>query len=136
MNNHKRLKGIVLYRSCIIFLLLIIVLTPSVAADAMFRANAEHTGVFDEGGIVATNTELWRFNTGISVDSSPIISNGVVYFGSNSTYLYAIDAVTGEEKWRFKTGSSVYSSPAVSDGVVYVGSHDNNLYAIPQDPTV
>ena len=132
MNEYRRGNGIGVYRSCIILLLLIMALTPSaVAADTMFRANPQHTGVYDNGGIVPTNTELWRFKTGDMVDSSPAVSNGVVYVGSVDNNLYAIDAVNGTEKWRFKTGGSVaYSSPAVSNGVVYVGSSDNNLYAI------
>jgi len=103
-------------------------LTPT--ADTMFRANPEHTGVFDNGGIVSTNTELWRFKTVDSVYSSPAVSNGVVYVGSEDKNLYAIDAVTGTEKWRFATGYYVSSSPAVSNGIVYVGSVDKNLYAI------
>jgi outer membrane protein assembly factor BamB len=73
-------------------------LTPSAAAaDTMFRADLQHTGVFDNNGIVPTNTELWRFATGSAVISSPTVSNGVVSAGSRDTNLYAIDAVTG--KW-------------------------------------
>jgi len=106
-------------------------LTPSAAAaDAMFRANPQHTGVFDNGGIVPTNTELWRFKTGDSVTSSPAVSDGIVYVGNWDNNLYAIDAVTGKEKWRFAAGYWVLSSPAVSNGIVYVGSEDKNLYAI------
>ena len=97
---------------------------------AMFRSNPQHTGEYDNGGLVLTNTELWRFETKGAVDSSPAISNGVVYVGSQDGNLYAIDAVTGTEKWRFKTGDKVFSPPAVSNGVVYVGSWDKNLYAI------
>ena len=112
MNYYKWGNGLKSYRCCIIFLLLIIALTPSaIAADTMFRANAEHTGVFDNGGIVTTNTELWRFKTGGSVLSSPAVSNGVVYVGCLDNNLYAIDAVTGTEKWRFKTGGYVRIIP-------------------------
>ena len=114
-----------------------IIIPSAVAADTMFRANAEHSGVFDNGGTVPTNTELWRFKTGgkyftsgYSMYSSPAVSNGVVYFGSDDSNLYAIDALKGKEKWRFQTGGTVDSSPAVSNGIVYVGSHDSNLYAI------
>jgi outer membrane protein assembly factor BamB len=87
----------------------------------------------------ATGKEDWRFSTGGSVESSPAVSNGIVYVGSFDKNLYAIDAATGTEKWRFETGgtwqgntygSAVYSSPAVSNGIVYVGSWDYNLYAI------
>jgi outer membrane protein assembly factor BamB len=131
MKNHRKYKYIGMYGSCIIFLLLIMALVPSAAAvDTMFRANAQHTGVYDNGGIVPTNTELWRFQTGGAVDSSPAVANGVVYVGSDDYNLYAIDALTGKEKWRFKTGDVVDSSPAVANGVVYVGSDDYNLYAI------
>jgi len=93
------------------------VITPSAtAADAMFRGNPEHTGVYDDGGIVPTNTELWRFKTECGVTSSPAVSNGVVYVGSYDKNLYALDSVTGKEKWRFKTGRYLDSSPAVSEG--------------------
>jgi len=115
MNDHRSGNGIGLYRSCIILILLILVLAPlATAADAMFRGNPEHTGVYDNGGIVPTNPELWRFKTGDEVRSSPAVSNGVVYVGSMDSNLYAIDAMTGKEKWRFKTGNHVYSSPVVS----------------------
>jgi outer membrane protein assembly factor BamB len=96
----------------------------------MFRANPEHTGVFDQGGIVPSNTELWRFKTENDLRLFQVVANGVVYVGSGDGNLYAIDAVTGTEKWRFKTGDIIFSSPAVSNGIVYVGSNDNNLYAI------
>jgi len=70
------------------------VITPSaVAADAMILANAEHTGVFENGGIVQNNTELWRFYTGRSVSSSPAVSNGVIYVKCGDGYLYAIGEV-------------------------------------------
>jgi eukaryotic-like serine/threonine-protein kinase len=145
LNDHRMGNGIGSYRSCLILILLILLLTPSaIAADMMFRASPERTGIFDNSGIVPNNAELWRFETRSHVRSSPTVSNGVVYVGSDALWdgkgtLHAIDAVTGEEKWRFKTKSNMrsapaasytFSSPAVSNGVVYVGSDDENLYAI------
>jgi outer membrane protein assembly factor BamB len=38
------------------------------------------------------------------VHSSPALLDGTVFIGSWDTYLYALDAATGNEKWRFKTG--------------------------------
>jgi len=131
LNDHRRDNGIGAYRSCIILLLLITVLTPvAAAADTMFRSNAEHTGVYNNDGIVPTNSDLWWFKTGGIIQSSPAVSNGVVYVGSNDNNIYAIDATTGIEKWRFVTGGTMHSSPAVSNGVVNIGSNDKNLYAI------
>ena len=51
LDDNRRGNGIGAYYFCII-LLLILALTPfAAAADTMFRANAEHPGVFDNGGI-------------------------------------------------------------------------------------
>ncbi|MBN1232125.1 MAG: PQQ-binding-like beta-propeller repeat protein [Candidatus Coatesbacteria bacterium] len=73
---------------------------------------------------------IWRYQTGSGVHSSPCVANGVVYVGSDDSYLYAINSSAGTLKWRYKTGDRVYSSPCVSEGVVYVGSEDDYLYAI------
>ncbi len=62
--------------------------------------------------------------------SSPAVAGGLVYFGSNDTYLYALDAGSGALKWKFQTGNYVTSSPAVSDGVIYFGSCDYYIYAL------
>ena len=110
MNDHIKGNKIGKYGSCIILLLILLSLTPSVTgADTMFRADLQRTGVFDNAGITPTNHELWRFNTGDDVWSSPAVSNNIVYVGSNDNNLYAIDAVTGGKKWQFKTGGWMYS---------------------------
>jgi outer membrane protein assembly factor BamB len=102
---------------------------------AMFRANPQHTGVYHTQSVDAFHSIKWRFKTGDSISSSPAVVNGVVYFGSEDGYLYAVnaDTDTGEIKWRFKTGDSISSSPAVVNGVVYVGSLDGYLYAVNAD---
>jgi outer membrane protein assembly factor BamB len=85
-----------------------------------------------------TGQEKWRFKTGGGVASSPLIADGVLYFGSEDQQLYAVDRQTGQEKWRFETEECVWSSPALADGVVYFGggsrdctaSDDRRLYAV------
>jgi eukaryotic-like serine/threonine-protein kinase len=62
--------------------------------------------------------------------SSPVIVDGVVYFGSGDTNVYALDAASGGLKWKFKTGDVVHASPAVADGKVYIGSWDSYFYAL------
>ena len=74
----------------------------------------------------------WEFLAPKGVDSSPIVSNGIVYFGCNDGKLYALDATTGNKKWEFLTTSFNYieSSPTVANGLVYVGSEDKKIYAL------
>src|ERR1700692_4083822 len=68
--------------------------------------------------------------TGSPVMSSPTVSKGVVYVGSEDYNVYALNARTGAKLWSYPTGSWVNSSPAIADGVVYVGSFDKNVYAL------
>ena len=93
----------------------------------MFRADLERTGVFSSGGLEELDELVWKFQTGGAVNSSPAVSGGIVYFGSEDGNLYAVDIKTGQEKWKFQTEGMVFSSPAVSGGMVYLGSDDGNL---------
>ena len=62
--------------------------------------------------------------------SSPIVANGLVYFGSGDTNIYALDAATGALKWKFKTNGAIHSTVTHHDGVIYFGSFDGNYYAL------
>jgi outer membrane protein assembly factor BamB len=73
---------------------------------------------------------LWTFATQGEVWSSPTVKDGVVYFGSDDHFLYAVDVATHQLKWKFETGDLVRSRPAVAAGTVYFTSDDNYLYAV------
>ena len=98
--------------------------------STMFRGNPAHTGVYPDPGANITGQLAWKFKTGDHVGSSPAVSGGLVYVGSNDKYIYALDAASGTLRWKFKTSDWVISSPAVSGGLVYVGSNDNYIYAL------
>src|SRR5258708_5399764 len=105
----------------------------AVLPNAMFRANLERTGVYKTQGMPRLHGVKWKFKTERIIEawfSSPTVSDDMLYFGSDDSYMYALNALTGELKWKLKTGDVVYSSPAVADGVVYIGSHDGYLYAV------
>ena len=65
------------------------------------------------------------------------VANGVVYAGSFSGNMYALDSATGKVLWSFASGGSVLDGPAIADGVVYWGSgypkvsgtQNNKVYA-------
>jgi outer membrane protein assembly factor BamB len=104
--------------------------SPVFAQDAMFRGNAEHSGVYSGAGVPQFSKIKWQFHTDGQVLSSPGVTADTVYVGSNDHFLYALDRATGTQEWKFKTESRVTSSPAVSGGVVYFGSFDGNFYAV------
>jgi polyvinyl alcohol dehydrogenase (cytochrome) len=50
------------------------------------------------------------------------VANGVVFAGSFSGFMYAMDSSTGQILWSFDSGGSVVDGPSIADGVVYWGS--------------
>jgi outer membrane protein assembly factor BamB len=75
----------------------------------------------------ALNSSEWGFDRR-SIQSSPAVVDGTVYFGSRDGHVYAVDAASGEERWRFDQEVSwCNTSPAVFDGVVYAGTSDGHF---------
>jgi eukaryotic-like serine/threonine-protein kinase len=68
----------------------------------------------------------------VEIQSSPMIADGVVYFGCRDAYVYAVDAQTGKQNWKFSTeGSWVNNSPVARDGKIHFGtSEPGNLDAV------
>ena len=64
-----------------------------------------------------------------TIDSSPVVSHGIVYIGSMDRNLYAFNAANGKLLWSASTGNAIISSPAVANGIVYIGSQDDFIYA-------
>jgi outer membrane protein assembly factor BamB len=109
--------------------------SPAVDASRVYVGSADgRVYAFDR----ATGALKWKFDTeGVklesgkfgfdrrTVQSSPAVSNGMVFVGARDGWIYAIDAASGTEKWRFDHKVSwINTSPAVINGVVYAGSSD------------
>jgi outer membrane protein assembly factor BamB len=94
------------------------------------RGNLHRTGVFQAQGLSSVTGVKWAFRTGGPVRSSPVVTGGTAYVGSNDGCVYAIDARTGEQKWRYRTRGPVAGSAAVVEGTVYIVSEDAHLYAL------
>jgi outer membrane protein assembly factor BamB len=62
--------------------------------------------------------------------SSPVVLNGMAYFGSGDGNVYAISTKSGALQWKFHTGDVVHASPALAAGKLYVGSWDSYFYAL------
>ena len=94
----------------------------------MFHHDLNHTG-YSTSKAPKDNNTLWSYTTSGGVQSSPAVSDGRVYVGSEDSKVYCLNASTGSLIWSYTTGNLVWSSPAVSDGRVYVGSYDSKVYA-------
>jgi len=96
----------------------------------VYRANLRRDGVFDAPGIVRLTGLKWKFKTGGPIKSSPVVVDGIAYFGSDDGHIYAVDAGNGRQVWKVRTGDKVTGSAAVVDGTVYIAGQDGNMYAL------
>ncbi len=109
----------------------ILALTPvSPPPPSVFRADLRHTGVFPTHAGAALEGVRWSFPTGGPVRGSPVVSGGLVLFGSGDGFLYAVDFSTGRERWRVDLESAVCSTPAVSRGLVFATSRNRRITAV------
>ena len=90
---------------------------------------------------LTTKKELWRYKCLYEVGSTPVTSEGMIYFGNGELVsyrdirerkgcFYALDCKTGKEKWRVNTGGGINCKPSILGDIVYFGCHDGYLYAL------
>ena len=75
---------------------------------------------------------LWTYDAGDAIESSAAIVDGVVYVGSQTGELHAVNLSDGSSKWKYKASADGIgeSSPAVAGGLVYVGDLSGTLHAV------
>ena len=112
-------------------------LQPLIAGPVLHRDQDEPLVLVgsEDGNLYAYDAEvrgnaLWTFRTDDKIWSTPVIKDGIVYFGSHDQNVYAVNVTDGDEKWRFTTGGAVAGRPLLFDGLVVVGSFDKNLYGL------
>lgn len=75
----------------------------------------------------ADGKELWSFLTRGEIDSSPIVANDRIVFGSGDGRVYIV-SLQGKELWSYEIGSPVESTAAVTEGLFMIGAADGVLY--------
>lgn len=90
---------------------------------------------------VAHLRPAWIFQTEVkeSLETSPIIVNGVMYVTTSFSHVYALDAKTGEELWHYKQSLGPITTyccgpnnrgVAVYEDKVFLGTLDGKLVAL------
>jgi alcohol dehydrogenase (cytochrome c) len=83
---------------------------------------------------------VWVFQTGDYADAlqaTPIVIDGVMYFATASSWVFALDAATGKPIWEYRYSSQATNPRynrgiAVGHGRVFAGTFDNHLIALDQ----
>jgi outer membrane protein assembly factor BamB len=97
----------------------------------MFHSDPLHTGYSPSPGPTRNDT-LWVFDTQHDIfGPSPSVADGLLYIsGGYGTFLYALNATTGDLVWNHTRATWIASSPAVAYGQVYFGGFDKNVTAL------
>ncbi len=125
--------------------------TPRIADDLVYIAT--YSG--ESGRILAVNRVAPGYTEGAPMRSkgewvypsvlesigaivgSPVLYDGMLFFGSSDGKVYALDATYGEKKWVYDTGGKIWTSPAIADSVLYVSNYERRLCALSiQDGTL
>ncbi|UJA21166.1 PQQ-binding-like beta-propeller repeat protein [Thermoleophilia bacterium SCSIO 60948] len=72
----------------------------------------------------------WRHEDPSGIQSSPLVADGSVLYGTDSGEVVALDDSSGKQAWRAQLDAPVKASPSFSDGVVYVGDYRGTMYAL------
>jgi outer membrane protein assembly factor BamB len=101
--------------------------TPAYSQGSLFIT------LLSPGRIVALRASdgkrLWTKDLPSRSESSPIVDNGVVYFGTEGGGLYAVAAKTGRVKWQATLGGAIKGSPALVGSTIYIGDYSGRMYA-------
>ena len=74
----------------------------------------------------ATGKLQWEFPTGHCAESSPVVDNGSVYFGSDG--IYALDTQDGKLKWKYNTSRIIGLPLLISGENLYYPDHCSDTY--------
>jgi outer membrane protein assembly factor BamB len=76
-----------------------------------------------------TGKQVWLHHTAPS-ESSPLIVNGVLYYGAWDGRVYALDLTRHKQLWSTPTGAEIDSSAAYHDGRIFIGNNAGHVYAL------
>lgn len=71
----------------------------------------------------------WRKNYGF-IQTSPILKDGYIYFGSLNGAQFKVDVSSGRKEWKFDSKSPIHSTCAVSDDKLVFGNDDGFLFCL------
>jgi outer membrane protein assembly factor BamB len=77
-----------------------------------------------------TGVVEWYRNLPSRSESSPMVDNGKVIFGTESGKVYALNALNGDLIWSYRAPGAVKASPTLQNGILYFGDYSGHVQAI------
>jgi outer membrane protein assembly factor BamB len=77
--------------------------------------------------MVKTPSVAWTFSVRAPIVSSPVIDDGLVFFGAEDSTWYALELATGKLKWKLPTHASIRATPLIYQGQIYLAGGNGVL---------
>lgn len=101
--------------------------TPIIYKDNIISGNA-----IDGLISVSKNTKIinWKLPLKFGVESSGLLSDGILYFGALDGLIYSINPESGQIIWKYDTKAEITSQPLVYNGILYSLNGANSLFSL------
>jgi outer membrane protein assembly factor BamB len=107
---------------------------PAVTANTVYVTILYSGHPKSPGRVIALNSAngaiRWWHALPSGSESSPLIDQGRLFFGSQNGAVYALNDRNGALVWTYRAASAVKASPTLSGGVLYFGDYSGRLQAI------
>jgi len=97
-----------------------------VGDDVIAHSKGGRVFVFDR----RTGRLRWSFGAASYIESSPVVVDGVDYFGDWAGNVYALDLRTHRLRWERSFGAKITSSVALSGNRIYLGDYAGRVWAL------
>jgi outer membrane protein assembly factor BamB len=94
-------------------------LSPAYADSTIFSVENSYILAWDLDTLSDT---VWTspFDAQDRITTAPTVAEGVVYFGTQSGVVHAVDAETGTSLWQFEVGEPIFGGPVVASNGIFV----------------
>jgi outer membrane protein assembly factor BamB len=109
-----------------------------VAADVQGNGAAERTpggtgnAAGASGAEAVSLAEAWASSYRAPVTSSPLVRDGMVFFGCRDGYLYACDA-EGKLTWKYKAAGGIGASPLCVDDRIICADYSGQIFCLARE---
>ena len=108
--------------------------TPAAVGDVVYATVLARGDGVNKGEVLAlsysTGRTLWSRALPSPSESSPLVADGCVFFGSQNGTVYALNAHDGDVIWIYHAAGSVKASPTLAGGILYFGDYSGHVQAI------
>jgi outer membrane protein assembly factor BamB len=108
--------------------------SPAVTSNTVYVTVLYSGHPHSPGRIIALNSAngavRWWHALPSGSESSPMLADGRVFFGSQNGTVYALNDRNGDLIWAYHAHAAVKASPTLANGVLYFGDYSGRLQAI------